>query len=75
MPPPSTSSSEEKSRFLKSGLFISALNSVLRPGKICALWFCSSLTKAGMSRGLAISTLWLPVAMPISEFTVSAKIW
>ncbi|MNT96670.1 hypothetical protein D3C72_2388230 [compost metagenome] len=74
MPPPKVSISEEKSSFWNSALFISALNSVLRPGKMLVLYLPSSLTKPGMSRGLGIRMLLPPVARPISEFTVSAKI-
>ena len=46
-----------------------------RPGCTLNLYFASSLTKPGMSRGLAISTLSAPRRMPPRQFTVSANTW
>ncbi|MDT4869882.1 hypothetical protein FQZ97_1049350 [compost metagenome] len=73
MPPPSVRISGLKLSALKSSLFIKALNRVLRPGKIWNGYFCSSFTKAGISRGFGMRILRAPSLMPIIAFTVRAK--
>ncbi|MNN79497.1 hypothetical protein D3C81_1961500 [compost metagenome] len=62
----------EKSRSLNSGCSISATNRVLRPSSAEKRHFFSSLTKPPMSRGLVISTLWLPVTIMHMQFAVKA---
>ena len=72
VPPELVPLSAEKSIFLNSGCDISATNRVFSPRKPVNRHFCSSLTKPLMSRGLVISTLWLPVTIMHMQFTVNA---
>ena len=60
MPPPSEMRSAEKSSESKPGVCSSALNSVLTPLMKKNLYFLSSATNAGKSRGLVIKTLCAP---------------
>jgi len=73
MPPPTALFSSEKSSLAKSGLCISALNSVLTPVMMLNLCFASSFTKPGMSRGLVMRMLQPPTFSISRQFTVSEK--
>ena len=75
MPPPRLTLSALKSTWSKPGVLSSALNSVFTPLKNVNLYFDSSLTKPGKSRGLAISTLCAPSFMNSRQFAVSEKMW
>ncbi|MCY1222586.1 hypothetical protein D9M72_346840 [compost metagenome] len=75
MPPPLATRRPEKSTLAISGLLISALYSVLTAGNMWNLYFCNSLIKPGISRGLGISTLMPPLRIPSRQQTVSAKMW
>ncbi|MNJ59678.1 hypothetical protein D3C77_553750 [compost metagenome] len=72
VPPELVTLRAEKSRFLKSGWFISATNKVLSPSKPENFHFLSSLMKPPISRGLVIRTLWLPVTIMHMQFAVNA---
>ncbi|MOA53815.1 hypothetical protein D3C78_1773290 [compost metagenome] len=63
MPPEMVSFSAEKSRRRNASLLHRATNRVLRPTKPLNFHLPSSLTIAGRSRGLVISTLWLPISI------------
>ena len=62
-----------KSSSANPGVFSSALNSVFTPLMKLKRQERSSLTNAGKSRGLAISTLCAPNLTNTSKFPVSAK--
>ncbi|MNC72109.1 hypothetical protein D3C75_1231200 [compost metagenome] len=72
VPPELVTFNAEKSRFLNSGWFINATNKVFRPSNPENFHFFSSLMKPGMSRGLVISTLWLPVTIMHMQLAVKA---
>ena len=61
----------EKSIWAKPGWFISALSRVLTAVITVNSCVCSSLMKAGKSRGLVTSTLCPPYFMNTRQFTVS----
>ena len=63
MPPPTEIFSELQSTLSKSGWLASAMNSVLTAGKLWNLCCDSSLSIAGMSRGLGIRMLQPPMRM------------
>ena len=73
IPPPSVMRSDEKSSFANSGLFTSALNSVLTPVKAVNLNLAISLMNPGMSRGFGISTFSPPSDMKVRQFAVREK--
>ncbi|MDT4861744.1 hypothetical protein FQZ97_963600 [compost metagenome] len=72
VPPELVSLRPEKSRFLNSGWLIRATNRVLRPRKPVKRHLPSSLMKPGMSRGLVISTLRLPLTIMHMQLRVKA---
>lgn len=72
VPPELVSLRLEKSRCLNSGCSISATNNVFSPSNAEKRQFFSSLMKPPMSRGLVISTLWLPVTIMHMQFAVKA---
>ncbi|MNJ57503.1 hypothetical protein D3C77_530930 [compost metagenome] len=72
MPPDRVIFSAEKSRARKASLLHRATNRVLRPTKPLNFHLPSSLTMAGRSRGLLISTLWLPISIIAMQWKVKA---
>ncbi|MMZ68749.1 hypothetical protein D1872_314730 [compost metagenome] len=72
VPPELVTFSAEKSSWRKPGWSISATNSVFRPSKAEKRHLPSSLMKPEISRGLVISTLWLPVTIMHMQFAVKA---
>ncbi len=73
-PPPTTTLSAEKSSWANPGVFSRPLNSVLTPVIVVNFQLPISLTRAGRSRGLVISTLRLPHFMNDSV-EVRQKMW
>ncbi|MNC38079.1 hypothetical protein D3C75_866690 [compost metagenome] len=63
MPPEMVNFSPEKSRRRNASLLHRATNRVLRPTKPLNFHLAISPTIAGRSRGLVISTLWLPISI------------
>ncbi|MNE39167.1 hypothetical protein D3C80_1331020 [compost metagenome] len=72
VPPELVTFSAEKSSWRKPGWSISATNRVFSPNSAEKRHLPSSLMKPGMSRGLVIRTLWLPVTIMHMQFAVKA---
>jgi hypothetical protein len=75
MPPPNDTRNALKSTVSNPGVCNNALNSVLTPLMKLNLYFLSSATNAGKSRGLVMSTLRAPNGKKPRQFAVSAKMW
>ena len=73
MPPPSVILSAEKSSDSKPGVCSSALKRVFTPLMKKNLYFLSSATNAGKSRGFAISTFSAPRRANSRQFAVNEK--
>ena len=60
---------------MKSGWFMSALNSVFTPVNMVNLCLRISFTKPGMSRGLVMRMLQPPAFIMSRQFAVSDRMW
>ncbi len=75
MPPARSTRRALKSTDANPGVCSKALNSVLTPLMKLNLYFLSSATNAGKSRGFVISTLRAPSGRKARQLLVSAKMW